>query len=336
MNAVWDVFETILLQGFGVMDGAALDLYKFIIWALCFSLILNYLANSRQVNASQPIALIILVIIIGTIVSYWQKWSELFVETMWSLGLEITGGPISMVDFKDFDAMLIKGLSMAGPALASIQDLGWLGFYNSFSVIIPTLILAFILVAVNAYLAFQLFRSMLLFTILSMIAMVAMTTAVWNKSAWIAEGALRYTIGMGIGILALSIGASITFGVADSIQVNPEAPFSTLLVLTAAVTAAIMLAVGAQSMVQSYFNGTPDLHSGAGSALRSTMVTVSNIRTLASLRAISAARSAALPSPPNAGSLPPTGGASNPGGSFRTTNNAGSRTYGRTTVRRRP
>lgn len=328
MNEIYGIFEKIIFEGFGIMSGAAADLFVLLSWFLAFSVLAFYLMNPRQISASQPLGLLFVMLVTGFLTHNFQWMSEKFVEGMWTLGLDLSNNPISMTDFKDFDGMLVQGVKMAGPLLDSIASAGWVTtFWKSYNTVIPTLILAGILIGVNAYLAFRLFRSMLLYGILSMIAMLVMVTAIWNKTAWMAEGAIRYTVAMGLGILALGFVSSMLFGVAEYVVIDPDAPLASLMKSTASVVVGILLATGAQSMVMSYLSGSPDLKSGIGGSLRSTMYTISNVRTLASLRAMNAARQAALPPrSPGATQTPGIGShASGSGGLFRNVMNRAGR-----------
>lgn len=279
MNEIYEAYRTAILTGFGFMHAEAGDVYLLLGGIAAFSLVLGFIISPKEVSVQQPIVWGIMAIGLAIFIDLIPVFAEDFAQGMWEVGSSATGGA-RVEDFTDFDGLMMSGYELAKPIIAGLHGWSWWELATRLEDWFWGWIALSILILINAYLAFRLFILMLSYLTMTLVAMIALPAMIWNRTSFLAEGALRFIAGTGISILGFGIVLSVVWGVADTLEFTADMLKSEILMNVAKASVGFFLAIRTQTMIQGYFAGSPNVSSGIGSAIRSGMFAMGAMKSL--------------------------------------------------------
>lgn len=329
MNGIYHTYKNIILTGFGFIHAEAADIYLLLALLAGFSIVIGFLISPKEINTAQPLAWGIMGIGLAIFIDYFPELSQKFGDAMWEVGTQSVGGS-GISDFEDFDGLLQGGYDMAKPTISSLHGWSWWEIASNLEDYVWGWIVVLILIGTNAYLAFRLFVLMLSYLTMSLVAMICFPAMMWNRTAFMAEGAMRFIAGTAISILGMGLVLAIVWGGAEGLDFLPDMTKSDTLINVATSCVGMFLAIRTQSIIQGYAaSGLPNTSSGIGSTIRSGLHAMHAIQSIShAARSVSDKIHSSGPqagarnnsTPTNPGISPSSGTGNGTGGQWRQPN----------------
>ncbi|AXE65269.1 P-type conjugative transfer protein TrbL [Hyphomonas sp. CACIAM 19H1] len=267
------VFTSYIDSGFGLLGGEVAFLSTTLI-AIDLTIAGLFWAWGADEDVLQR--LIKKTLYIGTfafIIGNFGTLATIVFDSFAGLGLQASGGTLSIADFMRPGKIAETGLDAADPLLAATEDLlGPVGLFTNF-VQILVLLLAWIIVVLAFFIiAIQVFVTLIEFKLVTLAGFVLLPFAFFNKTAFMAERVLGHIVSSGIKILVLAVITGIgttLFGQFTSAGVGAEPNLEQVMAIALASLCLLGLAIFGPGIANGIVSGGPALGAGsvAGTAL---------------------------------------------------------------------
>lgn len=267
------VFTSYIDSGFGLLGGEVAFLSTTLI-AIDLTLAGLFWAWGADEDVMQR--LVKKTLFIGTfafIIGNFGTLATIVFESFAGLGLQASGGSLSLVDFMKPGAIAGTGLDAADPLLAATEDLlGPVGLFTNF-VQIMLLLLAWIIVVLAFFIiAIQVFVTLIEFKLVTLAGFVLLPFAFFNKTAFMAERVLGHVVSSGIKVLVLAVITGIgttLFSQFTSGTMGAEPNLQQVMAIALAALTLLGLAIFGPGIANGIVSGGPALGAGAvaGTAL---------------------------------------------------------------------
>jgi type IV secretion system protein TrbL len=273
-------FTSYIDSGFGLLGGEVAFLSTTLI-AIDLTLAGLFWAWGADEDVMQR--LVKKVLFIGTfafIIGNFGTLAAIVFESFAGLGLQASGGSLSLADFMRPGAIAETGLDAADPLIAATEDLlGPVGLFTNF-VQILVLLLAWVIVVLAFFIiAIQVFVTLIEFKLVTLAGFVLLPFAFFNKTAFMAERVLGHIVSSGIKVLVLAVITGIGTTLFSQFTSGPSSTEPNLEQVMAIALAALTLlglAIFAPGIANGIVSGGPALGAGsvAGTALMAGGVVV--------------------------------------------------------------
>jgi type IV secretion system protein TrbL len=267
------VFSSYIDSGFGLLGGEVAFLSTTLI-AIDLTIAGLFWAWGADEDVLQR--LVKKTLYIGTfafIIGNFSTLATIVFQSFAGLGLQASGGALSIADFMRPGMIAETGLDAADPLLAATEDLlGPVGLFTNF-VHILLLLLAWIIVVLAFFIiAIQVFVTLIEFKLVTLAGFVLLPFAFFNKTAFMAERVLGHVVSSGIKVLVLAVITGIgttLFSQFTSAQVGAEPDIEQVMAIALAALCLLGLAIFGPGIANGIVSGGPALGAGAaaGTAL---------------------------------------------------------------------
>ena len=267
------VFTNYIDSGFGLLGGEVAFLSTTLI-AIDLTLAGLFWAWGADEDVLQR--LVKKTLYIGTfafIIGNFGTLATIVFDSFAGLGLQASGGTLSIADFMRPGKIAETGLDAADPLLAATEDLlGPVGLFTNF-VQILVLLLAWIIVVLAFFIiAIQVFVTLIEFKLVTLAGFVLLPFAFFNKTAFMAERVLGHIVSSGIKILVLAVITGIgttLFSQFTSAGMGAEPNLEQVMAIALASLCLLGLAIFGPGIANGIVSGGPALGAGsvAGTAL---------------------------------------------------------------------
>jgi type IV secretion system protein TrbL len=267
------VFTSYIDSGFGLLGGEVAFLSTTLI-AIDLTIAGLFWAWGADEDVLQR--LIKKTLYIGTfafIIGNFGTLATIVFDSFAGLGLQASGGTLSLADFMRPGKIAETGLTAADPLLAATEDLlGPVGLFTNF-VQILVLLLAWIIVVLAFFIiAIQVFVTLIEFKLVTLAGFVLLPFAFFNKTAFMAERVLGHIVSSGIKILVLAVITGIGTTLFDqftSAGMGAEPNLEQVMAIALASLCLLGLAIFGPGIANGIVSGGPALGAGsvAGTAL---------------------------------------------------------------------
>ena len=267
------VFTSYIDSGFGLLGGEVAFLSTTLI-AIDLTLAGLFWAWGADEDVMQR--LVKKTLFIGTfafIIGNFDTLATIVFESFAGLGLQASGGSLSLADFMKPGAIAETGLDAADPLLAATEDLlGPVGLFTNF-VQIMLLLLAWLIVVLAFFIiAIQVFVTLIEFKLVTLAGFVLLPFAFFNKTAFMAERVLGHVVSSGIKVLVLAVITGIgttLFSQFTAGTMGAEPNLQQVMAIALAALTLLGLAIFGPGIANGIVSGGPALGAGAvaGTAL---------------------------------------------------------------------
>ncbi|QTH22496.1 P-type conjugative transfer protein TrbL [Rhizorhabdus wittichii] len=213
---------------------------------------------------------------IGTfafIIGNFQNLATIVFESFAGLGLQASGGGMSIADFMKPGTIAATGLQAAKPLLDAAGQYSslWAVFAN-LALILVLLIAWLIVVLAFFIIAVQVFITLIEFKLVTLAGFVLLPFAFFNKTAFMAERVLGHVVSTGIKVLVLAVITGIgttLFNQFTSANLGVEPDINQVMAIALAALSLLGLAIFGPGIANGIVSGGPQLGAGAaaGTAL---------------------------------------------------------------------
>jgi len=213
---------------------------------------------------------------IGTfafIIGNFSTLATIVFQSFAGLGLQASGGAMSIADFMRPGMVAETGLDAADPLLAATEDLlGPVGLFTNFAQILLLLLAWIIVVLAFFIIAIQVFVTLIEFKLVTLAGFVLLPFAFFNKTTFMAERVLGHIVSSGIKVLVLAVITGIgttLFSQFTSAPVGAEPDMEQVMAIALAALSLLGLAIFGPGIANGIVSGGPALGAGAaaGTAL---------------------------------------------------------------------
>jgi type IV secretion system protein TrbL len=267
------IFTSYIDSGFGLLGGEVAFLSTTLI-AIDLTIAGLFWAWGADEDVLQR--LIKKTLYIGTfafIIGNFGTLATIVFDSFAGLGLQASGGTLSIADFMRPGKIAETGLDAADPLLAATEDLlGPVGLFTNF-VQILVLLLAWIIVVLAFFIiAIQVFVTLIEFKLVTLVGFVLLPFAFFNKTAFMAERVLGHIVSSGIKILVLAVITGIgttLFSQFTGAGMGAEPNLEQVMAIALASLCLLGLAIFGPGIANGIVSGGPALGAGsvAGTAL---------------------------------------------------------------------
>lgn len=253
-----EVIEAAVVSGFGMIQPDIFNLYnKLLVVSLFFTLGFWMIEGATDRTAGLIFKFITFIVLSWTIQNFQAVVDAVFTSVV-GIGLDAGGSRMSAEQFRDPGSVAEMGLIAIVPLREQIKsiigpvDIWWY---------IPELIiyLGTMLVVLIGFiiLAWQVFFTLLGFLILGLAVFVCMPFAVLNKTAFIAERAMGYVVGVAVRLLVLALTVSVITATLLAFRWSPEPSIGEAVGVLTIAGAGFILAWWAPNEAAGLVNGGP-------------------------------------------------------------------------------
>lgn len=267
------VFQSYIDSGFGLLGGEVAFLSTTLI-AIDVTLAGLFWAWGADEDVLQR--LIKKTLYIGTfafIIGNFSALATIVFESFAGLGLQASGGAMSIADFMKPGMIAAKGLEAGKPLMDAAGQFSNLWAVFSNLALILVLLLAWVIVVLAFFIiAVQVFITLIEFKLVTLAGFVLLPFAFFNKTAFMAERVLGHVVSTGIKVLVLAvitgIGATL-FSQFTSAGLGVAPDINQVMAIALAALSLLGLAIFGPGIANGIVSGGPQLGAGAaaGTAL---------------------------------------------------------------------
>ena len=267
------VFSSYIDSGFGLLGGEVAFLSTTLI-AIDLTIAGLFWAWGADEDVLQR--LVKKTLYVGTfafIIGNFSALATIVFQSFAGLGLQASGGTMSIADFMRPGVIAETGLDAADPLLAATEDLvGPVGLFTNFAQILLLLLAWIIVVLAFFIIAIQVFVTLIEFKLVTLAGFVLLPFAFFNKTAFMAERVLGHVVSSGIKVLVLAVITGIgttLFSQFTSASFGAEPDMEQVMAIALAALSLLGLAIFGPGIANGIVSGGPALGAGAaaGTAL---------------------------------------------------------------------
>lgn len=213
---------------------------------------------------------------IGTfafIIGNFSLLATIVFESFAGLGLQASGGAMTIDEFMKPGTIAAKGLEAAKPLLDAAGQFSSLWAVFSNLALILVLLLAWVIVVLAFFIiAVQVFITLIEFKLVTLAGFVLLPFAFFNKTAFMAEKVLGHVVSTGIKVLVLAVITGIgttLFSQFTGAALGPAPDINQVMAIALAALSLLGLSIFGPSIANGIVSGGPQLGAGtaAGTAL---------------------------------------------------------------------
>lgn len=213
---------------------------------------------------------------IGTfafIIGNFSGLATIVFESFAGLGLQASGGTMSVADFMKPGMIAATGLEAGKPLLDAAGQFSSLWAFFANAALILVLLIAWLIVVLAFFIiAVQVFITLIEFKLVTLAGFVLLPFAFFNKTAFMAEKVLGHVVSTGIKVLVLAVITGIgttLFSQFTNAGLGAEPDINQVMAIALAALSLLGLAIFGPSIANGIVSGGPQLGAGAaaGTAL---------------------------------------------------------------------
>ena len=213
---------------------------------------------------------------IGTfafIIGNFSSLANIVFQSFAGLGLQASGGAMSIADFMKPGTIAATGLQAGKPLLDAAGQFSSLWAFFANAALILVLLIAWLIVVLAFFIiAVQVFITLIEFKLVTLAGFVLLPFAFFNKTAFMAERVLGHVVSTGIKVLVLAVITGIgttLFSQFTSAGLGVEPDINQVMAIALAALSLFGLAIFGPSIANGIVSGGPQLGAGAaaGTAL---------------------------------------------------------------------
>ncbi|MCZ4107027.1 P-type conjugative transfer protein TrbL [Brevundimonas diminuta] len=267
------VFQSYIDSGFGLLGGEVAFLSTTLI-AIDVTLAGLFWAWGADEDVLQR--LVKKTLYIGTfafIIGNFSALATIVFESFAGLGLQASGGAMSIADFMKPGTIAAKGLEAGKPLLDAAGQFSNLWAVFSNLALILVLLLAWVIVVLAFFIiAVQVFITLIEFKLVTLAGFVLLPFAFFNKTAFMAERVLGHVVSTGIKVLVLAVITGIgttLFSQFTGANLGVAPDINQVMAIALAALSLLGLAIFGPGIANGIVSGGPQLGAGAaaGTAL---------------------------------------------------------------------
>jgi len=267
------VFQNYIDSGFGLLGGEVAFLSTTLI-AIDVTLAGLFWAWGADEDVLQR--LVKKTLYIGTfafIIGNFSTLANIVFQSFAGLGLQASGGAMSLADFMKPGMIAAKGLEAGNPLMEAAGQFSNLWAVFSNLALILVLLLAWVIVVLAFFIiAVQVFITLIEFKLVTLVGFVLLPFAFFNKTAFMAERVLGHVVSTGIKVLVLAVIAGIgttLFSQFTNANLGVAPDINQVMAIALAALSLLGLAIFGPGIANGIVSGGPQLGAGAaaGTAL---------------------------------------------------------------------
>ena len=213
---------------------------------------------------------------IGTfafIIGNFSSLATIVFESFAGLGLQASGGAMTIADFMKPGTIAATGLEAGKPLLEAAGQFSSLWAFFANAALILVLLLAWVIVVLAFFIiAVQVFITLIEFKLVTLAGFVLLPFAFFNRTAFMAERVLGHIVSTGIKVLVLAVITGIgttLFSQFTSAGLGVQPDIDQVMAIALAALSLLGLAIFGPSIANGIVSGGPQLGAGAaaGTAL---------------------------------------------------------------------
>ncbi|ALR19685.1 P-type conjugative transfer protein TrbL [Sphingobium baderi] len=268
-----NVFTSYIDSGFGLLGGEVAFLSTTLI-AIDVTLAGLFWAWGADEDVLQR--LVKKTLYIGTfafIIGNFSGLATIVFESFAGLGLQASGGAMSIADFMKPGTIAATGLQAGKPLLDAAGQFSSLWAFFANAALILVLLIAWLIVVLAFFIiAVQVFITLIEFKLVTLAGFVLLPFAFFNKTAFMAEKVLGHVVSTGIKVLVLAVITGIgttLFSQFTTAGLGAEPDINQVMAIALAALSLLGLAIFGPGIANGIVSGGPQLGAGAaaGTAL---------------------------------------------------------------------
>ncbi|NWK97366.1 P-type conjugative transfer protein TrbL [Sphingobium lactosutens] len=262
------VFTNYIDSGFGLLGGEVAFLSTTLI-AIDVTLAGLFWAWGADEDVLQR--LVKKTLFIGTfafIIGNFSNLANIVFQSFAGLGLQASGGAMSIADFMKPGMIAAKGLEAGKPLMDAAGQFSNLWAVFSNLALILVLLLAWVIVVLAFFIiAVQVFITLIEFKLVTLAGFILLPFAFFNKTAFMAERVLGHVVSTGIKVLVLAVITGIgttLFSQFTGANLGVAPDINQVMAIALAALSLLGLAIFGPGIANGIVSGGPQLGAGAG------------------------------------------------------------------------